>query len=101
MILFLLLLLEPSSILPPGGRVVPFRGITAPSAYCATAIIAWGPLFTSTTRLRRLSAANQPALWGLRDSGPYLHDGRAKTLDEAVLQRTVIGLGLIGTNAEG
>jgi hypothetical protein len=24
-------------------------------------------------------------LWGLRDSGPYLHDGRAKTLDEAVM----------------
>jgi hypothetical protein len=23
-------------------------------------------------------------LWGLRDSGSYLHDGRAKTLDEAV-----------------
>jgi hypothetical protein len=24
-------------------------------------------------------------LWGLRDSGRYLHDGRAKTLDEAVM----------------
>jgi hypothetical protein len=24
-------------------------------------------------------------LWGLRDSGPYLHDGRGKTLDEAVM----------------
>jgi hypothetical protein len=24
-------------------------------------------------------------LWGLRDSGPNLHDGRAKTLDEAVM----------------
>jgi hypothetical protein len=24
-------------------------------------------------------------LWGLRNSGPYLHDGRAKTLDEAVM----------------
>jgi CxxC motif-containing protein (DUF1111 family) len=23
-------------------------------------------------------------LWGFRDSGPYLHDGRAQTLDEAV-----------------
>lgn len=25
-----------------------------------------------------------PALWGVADSGPYLHDGRAKTLDEAI-----------------
>ena len=25
-----------------------------------------------------------PPLWGIRDSGPYLHDGRADTLDEAV-----------------
>jgi hypothetical protein len=25
-------------------------------------------------------------LWGLRDSGPYLHDGRAKALDEAVMR---------------
>lgn len=26
-----------------------------------------------------------PPLWGARDSGPYLHDGRAKTLKEAIL----------------
>jgi CxxC motif-containing protein (DUF1111 family) len=25
-----------------------------------------------------------PPLWGFRDSGPYLHDGRAKNLEEAV-----------------
>ena len=25
-----------------------------------------------------------PPLWGFRDSAPYLHDGRAKTLDQAV-----------------
>src|SRR5262249_19675873 len=25
-----------------------------------------------------------PPLWGVRDSGPYLHDGRAQTLEEAV-----------------
>ncbi|SIO61389.1 RNA polymerase sigma factor, sigma-70 family [Singulisphaera sp. GP187] len=25
-----------------------------------------------------------PPLWGLRDSGPYLHDGRAQTLEEAI-----------------
>lgn len=26
-----------------------------------------------------------PPLWGVRDSGPYLHDGRAKDLKEAIL----------------
>jgi CxxC motif-containing protein (DUF1111 family) len=25
-----------------------------------------------------------PPLWGFRDSGPYLHDGRAQTLEQAV-----------------
>src|SRR5262249_34774620 len=25
-----------------------------------------------------------PPLWGVRDSGPYLHDGRATTLEQAV-----------------
>jgi CxxC motif-containing protein (DUF1111 family) len=25
-----------------------------------------------------------PPLWGFRDSAPYLHDGRARTLDHAV-----------------
>jgi CxxC motif-containing protein (DUF1111 family) len=25
-----------------------------------------------------------PPLWGFRDSGPYLHDGRAQTLDQAI-----------------
>jgi CxxC motif-containing protein (DUF1111 family) len=25
-----------------------------------------------------------PPLWGLRDSAPYLHDGRAGTIDEAI-----------------
>ncbi len=26
-----------------------------------------------------------PPLWGLRDSAPYLHDGRASTIEEAIL----------------
>ena len=26
-----------------------------------------------------------PPLWGLRDSGPYLHDGRAKTVEDAIV----------------
>src|SRR4029078_721212 len=25
-----------------------------------------------------------PPLWGVRDSGPYLHDGRAETLEQAI-----------------
>jgi CxxC motif-containing protein (DUF1111 family) len=25
-----------------------------------------------------------PPLWGVADSAPYLHDGRARTLDEAI-----------------
>src|SRR6185312_8422808 len=25
-----------------------------------------------------------PPLWGFRDSGPYLHDGRADTIDQAI-----------------
>jgi CxxC motif-containing protein (DUF1111 family) len=25
-----------------------------------------------------------PPLWGFRDSAPYLHDGRARTLDQAI-----------------
>ena len=25
-----------------------------------------------------------PPLWGIRDSGPYLHDGRAETLEQAI-----------------
>jgi CxxC motif-containing protein (DUF1111 family) len=27
-----------------------------------------------------------PPLWGVRESGPYLHDGRAATLEEAIVQ---------------
>lgn len=26
-----------------------------------------------------------PPLWGVRDAGPYLHDGRAETLEEAII----------------
>ena len=25
-----------------------------------------------------------PRLWGVRDSAPYMHDGRAKTLEQAI-----------------
>lgn len=43
----------------------------------------------SSTDLPPLKAAEPtewrtPPLWGVRDSAPYLHDGRARTLDEAI-----------------
>jgi hypothetical protein len=37
-----------------------------------------------SSRGARASEWRTPPLWGLRDSGPYLHDGRARTLEEAV-----------------
>ena len=35
-----------------------------------------------------------PPLWGFRDSGPYLHDGRAQTLEQAVAMHGGQGAGL-------
>jgi hypothetical protein len=35
-------------------------------------------------RAARPSEWRTPPLWGYRDSAPYLHDGRARSLDEAV-----------------
>jgi CxxC motif-containing protein (DUF1111 family) len=35
---------------------------------------------------RRQREWRTPPLWGVRDSGPYLHDGRAKTIDDAIAQ---------------
>jgi len=53
-----------------------------------------GPIATNSpdgkpTQARAARGATQrewrtPPLWGFRDSGPYLHDGRAQNLDEAV-----------------
>jgi hypothetical protein len=61
MILFFLLLFEPSSILPPGFRVVLFRGITPPLPTARRASSLGDRSSCSTTRPRRLSAANRPA----------------------------------------
>jgi CxxC motif-containing protein (DUF1111 family) len=38
-----------------------------------------------------------PPLWGLRDSAPYLHDGRAKSIEEAITQHD--GEGLLAADA--
>ena len=37
-----------------------------------------------------------PPLWGCRDSGPYMHDGRANTLDQAILAHTGQALASLG-----
>jgi CxxC motif-containing protein (DUF1111 family) len=42
------------------------------------------PISDSLATLRR--EWRTPPLWGVRDSAPYLHDGRAQTLDEAIRQ---------------
>ena len=39
-------------------------------------------LVTVTTNIRQ--EWRTPPLWGVADSGPWLHDGRAATLDEAI-----------------
>ena len=39
----------------------------------------------STSEISELSREwRTPPLWGVRDSAPYLHDGRAATLEEAI-----------------
>jgi CxxC motif-containing protein (DUF1111 family) len=50
-----------------------------------------GPPMAQLTKAQRektLGALRQewrtPPLWGVRDSGPYLHDGRAETLEQAI-----------------
>ena len=98
MILFFLLLLDPSSFLHPPRPGCAVPGDHALSTSCATAVLDRGRSSSPTTRPLRPSAAKRPPLWGLRDSLPYLHVCKTHKL---FLQRTVIGLGLTGTNAEG
>jgi CxxC motif-containing protein (DUF1111 family) len=43
-----------------------------------------GPVKRPTTGPASRFEWRTPPLWGFRDSGPYLHDGRAETLDQAV-----------------
>jgi CxxC motif-containing protein (DUF1111 family) len=44
----------------------------------------YGATGSSSTEGARSQEWRTPPLWGFRDSGPYLHDGRAETLEEAV-----------------
>jgi CxxC motif-containing protein (DUF1111 family) len=43
-----------------------------------------GSIESSSAGGARSQEWRTPPLWGFRDSGPYLHDGRAETLEEAV-----------------
>lgn len=43
-----------------------------------------GPRGTSAVRTRLTHEWRTPPLWGVADTAPYLHDGRAETLDEAI-----------------
>jgi hypothetical protein len=52
-----------------GGSVLPINPFAAPAS-------------SSLAELRR--EWRTPPLWGVRDSAPYLHDGRAATLEEAI-----------------
>jgi hypothetical protein len=85
MTLFFLLLLDSSSFLHPRGPgcAVPGEHPPLPRARRPSSI--GDRSSNSPTRPRRPSAANRPPLGWLRNSGPYLHDGRAKILDETVM----------------
>jgi hypothetical protein len=98
MILFFLLLLDPSSFLHPRGPGCAVPGDHAPSASCATAILDRGPLFVSDDPAEEAECGESAAVVGAPRLGPV--PARRKG-EELFLQRTVIGLGLIGTNAEG
>jgi CxxC motif-containing protein (DUF1111 family) len=57
----------------PGGRPVPLAvRVSLPAGHRPTAIGAGRQEWRT------------PPLWGLRDSAPYLHDGRAATIEQAV-----------------
>jgi len=54
---------DPDKVLTPGTNTRPY----------------YGPTIVDLASVWRT-----PPLWGVRDSAPYLHDGRAATLDEAI-----------------
>ena len=63
----------------PEGRSTRIGSSSGSSAYYGGP----GEIFADTPpRLRR--EWRTPPLWGLRDSGPYLHDGRAATIEQAI-----------------
>ena len=64
MILFFLLLLDPSSFLHPRGLDCAVPGDHAPSASCATAILDWGPLFVSDDPAEEAECGESAAVVG-------------------------------------
>lgn len=64
----------------PAPDVLP-RQIIRRSGYNGSGTETPGELFD----LKRLREWRTPPLWGLADSAPYLHDGRARTIEAAIL----------------
>ncbi len=50
----------------------------------AAKVVPAGARGARPTRTAAVEEWRTPPLWGLRDSAPYLHDGRAGTIDEAI-----------------
>ncbi len=64
---------------------------TATTVRIETVAVSGGPVpaMAANTTPKAVGPAGRqewrtPPLWGLRDSGPYLHDGRADTIDQAI-----------------
>jgi CxxC motif-containing protein (DUF1111 family) len=66
---------------PAPDRVVHTRVESTRNAYGGESV-----MFVQGSREDPRQEWKTPPLWGVRDSGPYLHDGRAATIEEAVLQ---------------
>jgi CxxC motif-containing protein (DUF1111 family) len=77
---------DPVPALPEFAPASPSPGFS--SGYSGGAPISLAQ--TSTTNI--LQEWRTPPLWGVRSSAPYLHDGRAATLEEAVLLHAGEGL---------
>lgn len=63
---------------PPIARIVQTTYFGAVTELIATESQTTPPVSTRRQEWRT------PPLWGVRDSGPYLHDGRARTLEDAI-----------------
>jgi hypothetical protein len=85
MILFFLLLLDPSSFLDSRGPGCAVPSSHVLSASAATAILARTPLFVSDEPAEEAEDGEWAPWSKIRDSGKYLHDARTKTLHTAMI----------------
>jgi CxxC motif-containing protein (DUF1111 family) len=69
---------------PPGGAGGAAFEAVAMSGMARVRIVGTGTGKRPTSGPASRFEWRTPPLWGFRDSGPYLHDGRAETLDQAV-----------------